>query len=327
MPLCSFRYERCVKDPRVVHSWLPRERRKINYRQALPPTTTIPGMTVQHALQHATTRLVADPHLSDNARRDAELLLLHTLGITKAGLIADPARQLTPEQTASYAAAIARRVRHEPVQYITGTQEFYGLPLRVTPAVLIPRPETEHLVESVLERLPHDRPVRIADVGTGSGAIAIALAVNLPLAQIVALDLSPSALAVAEGNVQHHGVGGRVRLLQSNLLEGLSSAERESHFDAVVSNPPYVPTGDADSLHPQVREYEPASALYAGATGLDIYERLVPEAYTALKPGGVLAMEIGYGQSGPISELLTGWHGVGFVKDLQGIPRVVLAQR
>lgn len=284
-------------------------------------------MTVQQALQSAEARLSADQHLRDTSRRDAELLLMYAAALTRAGLIAYPGRELDPAQAVAFEAAILRRLRHEPIQYITGTQEFYGLDLAVSPAVLIPRPETEHLVESVLHLLPHDRPTAIADIGTGSGAIAIALAANLPLASVTALDLSPAALAVATVNVNTHQLGGRIRLLLSDLLQALPPSERVEHFDAIVSNPPYVPSTDAPSLHPQVRDYEPDSALYAGPDGLEIYRRLIPQAHAALKPGGLLALEIGYGQRQPLTELLTGWQDLRFVDDLQGVPRVAMATR
>jgi len=209
------------------------------------------------------------------------------------------------------------------VQYITGQQEFYGLMLKVSPAVLIPRPETELLVEAVLARLPADQPVRIADVGTGSGAIAVALAHALPMAQVTAVDLSEAALKVATENAAAHGVIGRVKFLLSDLL-ARAGAEP---FDAVVSNPPYIPEGDRDSLHRQVKDHEPEMALFAGADGLEVYRRLVPQAWAALKPGGLLAMEIGYGQREAVAALVSGWNEVEFLDDLQGIPRVVLARR
>jgi release factor glutamine methyltransferase len=272
-------------------------------------------------------RLAADPLLADTARRDAELLLLHVLAAPRTVLLSDPARPLSGEQVQTYEAYIASRLQHEPVQYILGSQEFYGLPFRVTPAVLIPRPETEHLVEAALERLPHDRPVVIADIGTGSGAIAIALAHHLPLASVYALDLSPAALEIAESNAAALGVADRLQFVFSDLLDALPSQQRHEFFDAVVSNPPYIPTGDASDLHPQVSRYEPASALYAEEDGLAIYKRLIPQAYNALKPGGVLAMEIGHGQRDAIAGLLSGWREVSFVNDLQGIPRVALARR
>jgi release factor glutamine methyltransferase len=284
-------------------------------------------MTATEALQSASQRLSADPYLAENARRDAELLLLHTLDITKAALLANPARELTPTEEQTYEAAITRRLRQEPIQYITGTQEFYGLPFRVTPAVLIPRPETELLVEAVLARLPHDHPVSIADIGTGSGAIAIALAAHLPHATITALDLSPEALAVAQSNAAVNNITSRIRFLLSDLLSALPPSEQHAHFDAIVSNPPYVPLADAPTLHPQVREHEPHTALFAGPDGLDIYRRLIPQARQALKPGGLLALEIGHGQREAIAGLLSAWHGRTILDDLQGIPRVALARK
>jgi release factor glutamine methyltransferase len=284
-------------------------------------------MTLQQALQLATERFASDEYLRETARRDAELLLMHAASLTRPGLIAHPLRELDAREAAAFEAAVARRLRHEPIQYITGSQEFYGLELAVSPAVLIPRPETEHLVESVLELLPHDRPAAIADIGTGSGAIAIALAVNLPLATVTALDLSAEALDVARSNARRHRLEDRIRFVHSDLLEGLPPAEREGHFDAVVSNPPYVPQADAPTLHPQVREYEPASALFAGSHGLTVYERLIPQALRALRPGGLLALEMGYGQREALASLLAGWHDLRFVDDLQGVPRVALARR
>jgi len=258
-----------------------------------------------------------------DATRDAQLLLLHALGIARTALFTDPDRLLSEEELAVYDAAIARRAAGEPVQYITGQQEFYGLMLKVSPAVLIPRPETELLVEAVLERLPADRETKIADVGTGSGAIAIALAYRLPKARVTAVDLSQAALAVARDNAAVHGVTGRVRLLSSDLLAAVAGEV----FDAVVSNPPYVPEADRDSLDRQVREFEPPLALFAGDSGLEVYKRLIPQAFAALKAGGLLAMEIGYGQREALAELLAEWDGVEFLDDLRGIPRVALARR
>jgi release factor glutamine methyltransferase len=282
-------------------------------------------MTLRQALTAATARLVAGPHLRDNAARDAELLLLHVLQVPRVTLLAHPDRELTPGEQAVYENTITRRLHHEPIQYITGRQEFYGLRLNVTPAVLIPRPETEHLVEAVLKLLPTDRALKIADIGTGSGAIAIALAVHLRHAEITALDISAEALAIAAANAREHNVADRIRFLQSDLLSALND-EAEA-FDAIVSNPPYVAETDRATLHPQVRDYEPAAALFAGETGLDIYRRLVPEAHNALKPNGLLVLEIGYGQQQALMDLLANWRDVYFIKDLQNVPRVVLAKR
>jgi release factor glutamine methyltransferase len=282
-------------------------------------------MTLREALTRGTAQLSESPYLRADAHRDALLLLLHTVGISRATLYADPARMLSPEQQAAYDRDILRRLDNEPIQYITGEQEFYGLTLRVTPAVLIPRPETEHLVESVLAELDASLPLRIVDVGTGSGAIAIALARNLPNAHITALDLSPAALEVATANSTRNQLANRIQFIESDLLAALSAAE--SNFDAIVSNPPYVPLADRETLHPQVRDFEPEIALYGGLAGLDIYRRLIPQAQAVLKPNGLLALEIGHDQRDSVASLLTGWHDLRFVDDLQHIPRVALARR
>ena len=258
-----------------------------------------------------------------DARRDAELLLLHTLELPKTSLFTEAHRLLSVAEQTGYEAAIARRATGEPIQYITGQQEFYGLMLKVSPAVLIPRPETELLVEAVLARLPAGDASRIVDVGTGSGAIAIALARKLPRAQVTAVDLSDAALAMARENAALHDVMERVRFVASDLLEAVAGEV----FDAVVSNPPYVPETDRESLERQVRDFEPEMALFAGASGLDIYQRLVPQAWRLVKPGGLLAMEIGYGQRKALAEILGAWEAVKFLDDLQGIPRVVIARR
>jgi release factor glutamine methyltransferase len=283
-------------------------------------------MTLSQALTDATAQLAASEHLRDQARRDAELLLLHTVQVSRVALLAHPNRELTTEQYALYQANICRRLQNEPIQYITGQQEFYGLTLKVTPAVLIPRPETEHLVEAVLKLLPVDQSAKIADIGTGSGAIAIALAVHLPNSEVTAIDLSADALAVATINAREHNVANRIHLVKSDLLSNLEATRKES-FDAIVSNPPYIPESDHAALHPQVRDHEPATALFAGPDGLDLYRRLIPQALTALKSNGFLALEIGHGQREALVTLLQGWHEVSFVNDLQQIPRVVLARK
>ncbi|WP_353064787.1 peptide chain release factor N(5)-glutamine methyltransferase [Tunturibacter psychrotolerans] len=282
-------------------------------------------MTLRQAITNAAAELAANPHLSEHAHRDAELLLLHTLQIPRVTLIAHPDRDLSPDQRSLYQAAISRRLQLEPIQYIAGEQEFYGLRLHVSPAVLIPRPETEHLVEAVLALLPANEPLKLADIGTGSGAIAIALAVHLPFAHITALDISPKALAIATSNAREHNVGDRIDFLESDLLAAVDHPTEI--FDAIVSNPPYIPESDRPTLHPQVREHEPSTALFAGETGLDIYRRLIPQAKSALKPNGLLALEIGHGQRDSLTNLLTGWNDISFVNDLQQIPRVALARK
>jgi release factor glutamine methyltransferase len=279
-------------------------------------------VTLRQALTIATQQLATSEHLRANAHRDAELLLLHTLQIPRTTLIAYPNRELSPADEALYESHIARRLKNEPIQYITGQQEFYDLPLKVTPAVLIPRPETEHLVEAVLAHLPHEQPLRIADIGTGSGAIAIALAVHLPQAQITALDLSPEALKIAQTNAETNAVANRITFLQSDLL---AAVVNEAPFDAIVSNPPYIPETDSPTLHPEVRDHEPHTALFSGPKGLDIYRRLIPQAHALLKPNGLIALEIGHGQREALTTLLSTWHNVTFVDDLQKIPRVALA--
>jgi release factor glutamine methyltransferase len=254
-------------------------------------------------------------------RRDAELLLAHVLRCDRVALLTHPERSLTSSEVDQFEILVRRRLASEPMQYITGVQEFFGLPFEVSPAVLIPRPETEHLVEAALERFDCEADLRIVDVGTGSGAIAVSLAHALPRSRVTAVDLSPAALELARRNAQRHGVIDRITLIPSDLL----AAVEGTGFDAVVSNPPYIAEGEV--LEPQVANYEPRTALYAGPTGLEIYERLIPQAAKVLKPEGWLMLEIGYGQSDALGGLLHHWTGVTFLNDLQGIPRVVVAKR
>jgi release factor glutamine methyltransferase len=258
---------------------------------------------------------------SQYPRRDAELLLAHVLGCDPTALLTHPERPLSVNEAEQFETLLGRRLTSEPVQYLTGTQEFFGLLFEVSPDVLIPRPETEHLVEAVLERFDREVNPRIVDVGTGSGAIAVAIAHALPRSLVTAVDLYPSALEVARRNAERHGVMDRVTLRQSDLLAGAGAAE----FDVVVSNPPYVAEGEV--LEPQVANYEPRAALYAGPTGLEVYERLIPQAHKVLKKEGWLMMEIGHGQQPALQTLLGSWSEVSFVPDLQGIARVVLAQK
>ncbi len=276
--------------------------------------------TLGEALEQSSAELTAAGVAS--ARRDSELLLLHILDVERSFLFAHPEYQLTEAQAAAYQQILSRRCRHEPIQYITGEREFYGLRFRVTADVLIPRPETEHLVEAALERTPEGSPFRIADVGTGSGAIAVALAVERPLAQVTALDISRAALKVAESNAAIHELADRIQFREADLLEGIA----DHSFDMVVSNPPYIADGERDTLDIEVRDYEPAGALFAGPTGLEIYERLIPRAARALRPGGWLLMEMGAGQQLQLRRLLEGWKEISVVPDLQGIARVMIAR-
>jgi release factor glutamine methyltransferase len=272
-------------------------------------------MTIHEALTEARTRI--EP-------RDAETLLAHLLHCDRAALLAHPETTLTPEQTLTFNALIARRAAHEPLQYITGHQEFYSLDFRVTPDVLIPRPETEHLVEAVLlwaTRFHDERTLRIADIGTGSGAIAIAIATHLAGATFTATDISAAALAVARDNARTHACEDRIQFVRCDLIPG------ENRFDAIVSNPPYIPAGDAATMQPEVVGHEPHTALFAGPDGLDIFRRLIPAARVSLNPDGLIALEIGYGQRDALATLLEGWHHIRFIDDYAGIPRIALALR
>ena len=269
-------------------------------------------MTAGEALHAARTRLAA---VSSHARRDSEVLLARVLQFDQVALLTHPERVLSSWEWDRFESLVERRLAYEPMQYILGEQEFFGLLFEVTPDVLIPRPETEHLVEAVL-RL--EEKTDILDVGTGSGAIAVALAHALPKSRLTAVDNSLAALEVARRNALQHGVADRVTFLQSDLLGSVGGL-----FDVVVSNPPYVAT--AEVLEPQVDRYEPHSALYSGPTGLEVYERLIPQAREHLRPGGWLLMEMGFGQSAALLKLLREWRNITLIEDLQGIPRVVQA--
>jgi release factor glutamine methyltransferase len=286
-------------------------------------------MNLREAQAYGYSTLYANKVLRDFALWDAKQLLMHTLQISRAQLLAHHEDVLTPGQQESYQALIYRRLNHEPIQYIVGAWEFYGLEFALTPAVLIPRPATEGLIEAVLSELQPEavaagRPLRIVDVGTGSGIIAVSLAVHLPTAQITALDLSPGALEVAAANASRHRVADRIRFLQSDLLAGLPSGE--PRYDAVVANLPYIPQVDSARLHPQVRDHEPHLALFGGPDGLDLYRRFLPQARAALKPNGLLGLEMGYKHDAAITELLAGWNHFHIVPDLEGIPRAALAR-
>jgi release factor glutamine methyltransferase len=280
--------------------------------------------TIRALLAEAEHLLAAGPHL-ERARLDAEALLLHVLGKNKAWLMAHADEQLAGDQSTRYAELLERRYRGEPIQYITGEAEFYGLPFRVTRDVLIPRPETEHVVEKVLEFAARFSQPRIIDVGTGSGAIAVALAHHLPCARITATDIWAHALDLAHSNAGSNGVSNRIRFLPGDLFDPVAKEQ----FEIVVSNPPYVSHNDRDSLAVEVRNHEPALALFAGEDGLEVFRRLIPAAFAALVPGGFVVLEIGYGQEAAIRALLSvsGFDQIEFTPDLQGIPRVASAHR
>jgi release factor glutamine methyltransferase len=273
----------------------------------------------------------------------AELLLMHTLGQDRAWLYAHTEQELDAATREQYFSLIARRARGVPTQRLTGHQEFWGLDFEVTPDVLIPRPETEHVIEVALERLGvgssasspvRKRQFRIADVGTGSGCIAIALAHELPAAQIVATDISAAALEVARRNSARHNVAERLAFIESNLLDAaLHGSRATAHcprsFDLIASNPPYIGRQEASTLPREVRDHEPAVALFGGETGTEIYAPLIEQAAAWLKPGGALVLELGHNSAERVSRLLGApeWTSVGITKDLAGISRVASAQR
>ena len=263
---------------------------------------------------------------------NAELLIMFTLGCDRAYLYAHPERELTADETQRYEEAIARRATGVPAQYITGHQEFWGLDLIVSPAVLIPRPETEHVVETVLELLQSSEKqrtgvpapqLRMVDVGTGSGAIAIALAKEFPEAEIHATDISGEALEVARANAARHELSSRINFHETDLLTGLA----EATFDIVVSNPPYVGQSEEDEVQLEVRKFEPKGAVFAGPTGLELISRLIPQAHYALRPAGWLVFEISGTIASQVQSLLSDWNDVQITNDLQGIARVARGRK
>jgi release factor glutamine methyltransferase len=255
---------------------------------------------------------------------------MHALNRDRTFLYAHPEAQLDPAQLETFDSLIKKRAAGTPTQYLTGKQEFWGMDFEVTPDVLIPRPETEHLIEVVIARIGESRrnnPLQIADVGTGSGCIAAALAKEFPNANIFATDISSAALKVAARNAVRHNFANRVTFTECNLLEGIPP---QLPLNVIVSNPPYVARKDAESLPIDVREHEPAIALFAGDDGMEIYPRLIAQAKTHLAEGGLLVLELGAGLFEPVSDLLesrSGWTRVSATQDLAGIVRVISAIR
>lgn len=276
--------------------------------------------TLREALQWG-ERALAQSAL-DSPRLDAEILLAHALGITRAQLHTHPRGQLNSAELASYRQLIERRARREPVAYIVGHKEFYGLDLFVDNQVLIPRPETELLVELSIE-MAQARSLRlIADVGTGSGAIAVSMAVHLPQARVYATDASSGALEVAACNCRRHGVEDRVRLLQGHLLKPLPQP-----VDLIVANLPYVSQAELSKLPPEIRCYEPGEALNGGPDGLDHIRRLLARAGGHLKPGGVVLLEIGATQGPAVAALARCYFPaarIEIVQDYAGLDRVMI---
>jgi release factor glutamine methyltransferase len=274
---------------------------------------------------------VLSTHGVPNARFDAEVLLRHALGRDRAWLLAHIQDGLADEHLGIFERAIKRRALREPLQYITGRQEFWGLDFLVTPDVLIPRPETELIMETALGSVSdRNKPITVVDLCTGSGCIAVSLAKELPSARIFATDTSAKALEVARENARGHGVSGGIRFLEGDLFGPLEELDIEDQVDIIVSNPPYVPSGDRRTLQPEVRDYEPAAALFAGADGMDIHRRIIEKAQRFLRGNGFLIMEMGLGQAEKLGQMVRdsgGYDSPRVLKDLAGIERVIVAQR
>jgi release factor glutamine methyltransferase len=292
---------------------------------------------VRSALKEGMARL-RNAHVPSHTLA-AEMLLMHALGRDRTWIYTHSEEPVAPGVLHQYFTLIARRAAGEPTQYLTGKQEFWDLEFEVTPAVLIPRPETEHVVEIALERLGYrgikidmatgepSPKLRIADVGTGSGCIAVALAYELPHAEIVATDISAAALDVAKRNAARHAVSKRIEFLQCDVLDGAGPGP---NFDLIVSNPPYVSREEAATLAREVRDHEPAAALFGGHSGLEIYEKLIEQAGGVLNSEGVLVVELGYSSSEHVLEIFHAehhWKQIHITNDLAGIPRVAAAER
>ncbi len=256
---------------------------------------------------------------------EAELLLGCALALSRLEVVRGLSTPPTPEQWRRFDTLLARRSNREPLAYLRGTQEFYGLELGVSPAVLVPRPETEMLVDLALERLRERPHPTVIDVGSGSGCIAVAMAKNAPAARVTGIDLSRDALAVAAENARRHGVGSRVLFLQADLL----AAVRDASLDMVLSNPPYIPSNDIPGLQPEVAEHEPRIALDGGPDGLAVVRRITAQAARVLRPGGWLAVEVGQGQAEQVGNLFVaaGFECMDIRSDLAGIQRVIAGKR
>ena len=284
-------------------------------------------MTLAERVRAAARRLEDAGLPADDSRRDAVLLARAVLGWSAADWLT---RQHTPAPIGfdePFQAFIGRRAAHEPIAYITGEREFYGRPFRVTPDVLIPRPETELLVEEALAEIaargPGASPPRVVDVGTGSGCVAVTLALEAPATRVIGTDVSERALAVARANAA--SLDARVELCHGGLLASVSGP-----IDILVSNPPYVSEAERPTLSAEVGRYEPGTALFAGLDGLDVIRALLPDAARTLVPGGVLVVEIGAGQAPAVTRLVSATPGLHLVRiraDLQGIPRIVVSRR
>lgn len=279
-------------------------------------------MTISEALRLGAESLTLESIPSPV--REASLLLRHVLKCDAALIYAHPDHRLNAMESILFKAVVKRRAAHEPFQYISGTQEFFGLDFEVTPDVLIPRPETEILVEDVIREYKDHSGPSFCEIGVGSGCISIALLANLPRSHATAVDVSDAALNVAGRNADLHEVKERLKLMKSDVFDAVAG----ERFDLIVSNPPYVPDGDLDSLQEEVRSFEPRAALAGGTDGLDIVRRLISDSPKHLTPGSLIFIEIGWGQSERVAGLFDSklWDCVEFLPDLQGIPRIAKAR-
>lgn len=285
-------------------------------------------MTLAEAIQKAAESLSAQN--IPNARLDAELLLRHTLGKDRAWLLVHMQDGLDDQRQRSFELNIERRKLREPLQYITGAQEFWGIPFMVTPDVLIPRPETEFVVESALKAISGINTPVIVDLCTGSGCIAISLAKELPKARVFATDLSDRAMLIARENARRNEVADHIRFLEGDLFGPLKEMDIRGGIDCIVTNPPYVRSGDLATLQAEVRDFEPSMALVAGRSGTEIAEKIIDQSPEYLRPGGSLIMEMGIGQTAALRKIIEDTHRFGpaeIVKDLTGIERVITAKR
>lgn len=278
-------------------------------------------MNIAEALSSCSAELAEND--VPNARQDAIQLVGFATGRAKTYLIAHPETELTAEQVSRLQELTRRRASREPLQYVIGQQEFYRLMFEVTPDVLIPRPETEILVERAIGFLSNRTSPRFCEIGTGSGCIAISVLHEVANASAVACDVSGKAIDVAGRNANRNGVAGRLELIMSDVFNSFPATK----FDAVLSNPPYVPEIDLATLQPEVRDHEPEVALSPGGDGLSVIERLINEAPRFLKTDGMLLIEMGFNQSGRVGEMVDDsvWADINFLPDLQGIPRIFSA--
>ena len=282
-------------------------------------------MTISDLVRGARDRFVTAGISANLAHLDAEVLARQVLGWDRARFLAARDERATSVFLLNYEPLVARRERREPVSYILGTREFWGLAFEVGPDVLIPRHETELIIEETLALIGRETSPVVMDVGTGSGCIAIVLAREIPGARVIATDVSRYALDVARRNAVHHGVADRIRFVETSFLEGIDEVP-----DVIVSNPPYVPLVSEAGLTPEVRDYEPRVAVFAGEDGLDGLRSVLDCAAARLAPGGWLVMEFGCGQDSDVTALLDGVSGLGLFKvrhDLQDIPRTVVCRK